>query len=151
MVDDDKKQEPFAVKDKRRFAEGESEGVAGAENRSTDEKLYGSQVPPSKPDPTERKREAAPSADEKHFPDPNIDFSTFILSLTSNALLHLGLMENPFTKKVERNLPMAKQTIDIVSMLKDKAKGNMSKEEENLIENLLSDLRLKYVTEINKK
>ena len=45
---------------------------------------------------------------------------------------------------------MAKQTIDIVSMLKDKAKGNMTNEEENLIENLLTDLRLKYVNEANK-
>jgi len=151
MVDDDKKQEPFAVKDKRRFAEGESESIAGDENRTSDKDRNGSRVPPSTPDPTERRKEAAAFTEEEHVPLPNIDFSTFILSLSSNALLHLGLMENPFTKKVERNLPMAKQTIDIVSMLKDKAKGNMTTDEENLIENLLSDLRLKYVNEIKKK
>ena len=151
MVDDDRKQEPFAVKDKRRFAEGEPESATENEDRRTDKEHDGPETPPSEPEPTEGKDEAAPSADEEHVPFPEIDFSTFILSLCSNALLHLGLMENPLTKKVERNLQMAKQTIDIVSMLKDKAKGNMTNEEENLIENLLTDLRLKYVNEINKK
>jgi hypothetical protein len=66
-------------------------------------------------------------------------------------MLHLGLVENPQTKKIERNLPMAKQTIDIIAMLKDKTKGNLTNEEKNLIENLLSDLRFKYVYEVNKK
>lgn len=147
MVDDDKKQEPFAVKDKRRFAEGEPETVVEDEDRGTDKE----QLPPSPSDTSERKAAAANAADERHVPLPEIDFSTFILSLSSNALLHLGLMENPLTKKVERNLPMAKQSIDIVSMLKSKAKGNMTEEEENLVENLLSDLRLRYVNEVNKK
>ena len=150
MVDDDKEQEPFAVKDKRRFAEDEPQSATTDDDRTTHEEQLGSEVPPSESDPTEGGDEATPSSDEKHEPLPAIDFSTFVLSLCSNALLHLGLMENPLTKKVERNLQMAKQTIDIVSMLKDKAKGNMTNEEENLIENLLTDLRLKYVSEANK-
>jgi hypothetical protein len=150
MVDDDKKQEPFAVKDKRRFAEDEPQSAATDDEGSTNEEHLGSEVPPSESVPTEGRDETTPSSDEKHEPLPAIDFSTFVLSLCSNALLHLGLMENPLTKKVERNLQMAKQTIDIVSMLKDKAKGNMTNEEENLIENLLTDLRLKYVDEANK-
>lgn len=150
MVDDDKKQEPFAVKDKRRFAEDEPQSAATDDDRSTNEEQLGSEVPPSGSEQTAGRDEATPSSDEKHDPLPQVDFSTFVLSLCSNALLHLGLMENPLTKKVERNLQMAKQTIDIVSMMKDKAKGNMTNEEENLIENLLTDLRLKYVNEVKK-
>lgn len=148
MVDEEKDQENFAVKDKRRFAEDEPESAAGGEEPTTEQGAP--EVPPTESEPPEGKDEAPPPADEGEAPLPEIDFSTFILSLCSNALLHLGLMENPLTKKVERNLSMAKQTIDIVSMLKEKAKGNMTKEEENLIENLLTDLRLKYVEEVNK-
>jgi hypothetical protein len=150
MVDDDKDQESFAVKDKRRFSEDEQESAAGDPDRTTDEAQTEPEAPPSTSESADGKDEAPPSAEGESAPLPEIDFSTFILSLCSNALLHLGQMENPLTKKVERSLPMAKQTIDIVSMLKDKAKGNMTNEEENLIENLLTDLRLKYVQEVNK-
>jgi hypothetical protein len=150
MAADDKEQEPFAVKDKRRFGEDELQETAADENGSTAEEKSEPEAPPSESAPTQGGDEAIPSSEEKHEPLPDIDFSTFVLSLCSNALLHLGLMENPLTKKVERSLPMAKQTIDIVSMLKEKAKGNLTNEEENLIENLLTDLRLKYVNEVNK-
>jgi uncharacterized protein DUF1844 len=76
---------------------------------------------------------------------PEIDFATFVLSLASSALLHLGQMPDPDTKKTESNLPMAKQTIDILAMLQGKTRGNLSRDEEQLLENLLYDLRLKYV------
>jgi uncharacterized protein DUF1844 len=76
---------------------------------------------------------------------PEIDFATFVLSLASSVLLHLGQMPDPDTKKTESNLPMAKQTIDILAMLQGKTRGNLSRDEEQLLENLLYDLRLKYV------
>nr|MBP7322200.1 DUF1844 domain-containing protein [Deltaproteobacteria bacterium] len=83
-------------------------------------------------------------------PLPEIDFPAFILSLSSSALLHLGLIENPVSRKSERNLPLAKQTIDIIAMLRDKTKGNLSPEESGLVDDLITDLRLKYVNEIRK-
>jgi hypothetical protein len=141
MADDDKDQEVFSVKDKRRFSEDEEEQTT---------KQGDPEVSPTTSESASGEPETASSGEDKHVPLPEIDFSTFILSLSSNALLHLGLMENPLTKKVERNLPVAKQTIDIVAMLKEKAKGNLTNEEENLVENLLTDLRLKYVEEANK-
>jgi hypothetical protein len=72
-------------------------------------------------------------------------FSTFILSLSTSALVHLGELPDPISNKKEVNLQLAKQTISIIEMLKDKTKGNLTAEEENLIESVLYDVRLKYV------
>jgi hypothetical protein len=76
---------------------------------------------------------------------PEIDFSTFALSLASSALCHLGQMPNPDTRRAEVDLALAKQTIDILGMLQEKTRGNLSHNEAKLLENLLYDLRLKYV------
>ncbi len=76
---------------------------------------------------------------------PEISFSTFIMSLNSSALVHLGLEADPSTGRRAANLPFAKQTIDILGMLQEKTKGNLDGEEENLLSNLLYELRMKYV------
>src|SRR5439155_18740373 len=76
---------------------------------------------------------------------PEIDFATFVLSMASSAFLHLGDMPHPDTQKPEPNLSLAKQTIDILGMLQGKTRGNLSRDEEQLLENLLYDLRLRYV------
>lgn len=67
--------------------------------------------------------------------------------LATGALQHLGLVENPIAKKKEKNLPMAKLTIDTLHILKDKTKGNLDPEEEKLFEGLLYDLKMKYLKE----
>jgi hypothetical protein len=76
---------------------------------------------------------------------PAVDFHTFVLSLGSSALLHLGELERPGAGAVEKDLPMAKHTIDILAMLQEKTRGNLSPEEDKLLESLLFDLRLRYV------
>lgn len=77
---------------------------------------------------------------------PAVDFSTFVLSLAHSALVHLGVAPDPATgKEHPPNLPLARQTIDLVSLLADKTRGNLSGEEERLLEQLLYDLRLRYV------
>jgi Domain of unknown function (DUF1844) len=76
---------------------------------------------------------------------PPVDFHTFVLSLGSSALLHLGEIENPNDGVSQKDLPLAKHTIDILAMLADKTKGNLTTPEERLIESLLYDLRLRYV------
>lgn len=75
-----------------------------------------------------------------------IDFYTFILSLGSSAFVHLGDAPHPETGKVEPNLLLAKQTIDILGMLQEKTRGNLTSEEEKVLQTLLSDLRLRFVT-----
>ena len=76
---------------------------------------------------------------------PEIDFGTFVMSLASSVLVHLGEIQHPDSENREPNLPLAKQTIDILGMLQDKTRGNLTNEEDQLLVNLLYDLRMKYV------
>jgi hypothetical protein len=78
-------------------------------------------------------------------PTPQIDFYTFALSLGSSAFIHLGDAPHPETAQLEVNLLLAKQTIDLLGMLEQKTKGNLTPDEAKLLENLLYDLRLRYV------
>ncbi len=88
-------------------------------------------------------------ADEKK---PTIDFYTFVLSLASSAFVHLGDAPDPETgQATPPNLPLAHQTIDILDMLREKTRGNLSAEEEKFMENLLTDLRLRYVAKASGK
>lgn len=81
---------------------------------------------------------------------PVLDFATFILSLSHSALLYLGDAPHPESKEVEKNLPLAKQTIDLIGMLEEKTRGNLTGEEERLLGQALYDLRMRYV-ELAKK
>jgi hypothetical protein len=86
-------------------------------------------------------------SDSKSGSMPGVDFNTFIMSMNASALYHLGAIPDPSTGEKVKNVSMAKQTIDIIAMLKEKTKGNLNEEEKNLIENILHDLRLMYVKE----
>jgi hypothetical protein len=76
---------------------------------------------------------------------PRVDFSTFILSLSHSALMHLGEAPHPETGGFQKDLPLARQTIDLIAMLEEKTKGNLSGEEERLVAQILFDLRMRYV------
>ena len=78
---------------------------------------------------------------------PEVSFSTFILSLNASALVHLGILEDPGTGQKAKNLALGKQTIDILALLEEKTRGNLTVEEDGLLKNLLYDLRLVYVRE----
>lgn len=95
--------------------------------------------------------ERMPSQDKTPLtPLPEMDFSTFLISISSTALLHFGDVPDPITNQKEKNLPMVKQTIDIIGMLKEKTKGNLTLEEENLIDSILYDLRMRYIKEVSQ-
>ena len=81
---------------------------------------------------------------------PKIDFSTFIFSLNSSALVHLGVISEPGSNAKVKNLVLAKQTIDMLGMIDEKTKGNLTDDEMNLLKNILHDLRLMYVKEKEK-
>ncbi|MET0405356.1 MAG: DUF1844 domain-containing protein [Cystobacter sp.] len=83
-------------------------------------------------------------------PEAPITFSTFLLGLASSALIHLGVAPNPETGKAERDLVLARQSLDLLGMLQEKTRGNLTAEEKQLFENLLADLRLRFV-EANKR
>ena len=91
-------------------------------------------------------------AGEKDSKAGAIDFYTFILSLGSSAFIHLGDAPHPETgAAAEPNLLLAHQTIDILAMLREKTKGNLTPEEEKFLDNLITDLRLRYVTRSSGK
>ena len=76
---------------------------------------------------------------------PKIDFSSFILSLYSSGLVHLGKVEDPSTGEKKLDLALAQHTIDMIAMLGEKTKGNLNKDEESLLKSLLSEIRLAFV------
>ena len=80
---------------------------------------------------------------------PEIDFATFILSMGTSALMHLGEVPDAEVQ-VERNVSLAKQTIDLLALLQVKTKGNLDEAEDNLLRALLYDLRIKYVDALKK-
>ncbi len=81
---------------------------------------------------------------------PEVDFAGFVLSLAGSVQMALGISPNPFTGKVERDLRQAEQTIELLGMLVEKTKGNLSPEEKQLLEVVLSDLRFRFVEEKKK-
>ena len=94
---------------------------------------------------TKGQEEQTDSSKEKETEPFQIDFSTFIMSLTSSAFYHLGDMPDPSTGKKEVNLPAVQQTIDMLIMLREKTKGNLKEDEKKLLEQLVYELQVKYV------
>jgi hypothetical protein len=90
--------------------------------------------------------------DEEEIVEPDdiqpMSFGIFVLSLNASALIHLGESRGDAGRgpayAAETNLPLARQTIDILSMLEEKTRGNLSGEEERLLHQILFDLRLRY-------
>lgn len=82
---------------------------------------------------------------------PEIDFSTFVISLSTQVLMHLGEIANPISGKVEADISVAKQMIDILGMLCEKTRGNLNANEAQLMEGILFDLRMKYVEAVKKR
>lgn len=76
---------------------------------------------------------------------PPIDFSQMVISFGTSALINLGAMPDPETEEVVRDLAAAKQTIDMLGMLQEKTRGNLTHEEDQLLSKLVLDLRLAYV------
>jgi len=76
---------------------------------------------------------------------PNLNFSTFLLSLSTSALVCLGELPDPITNESNVNLSLAKQTITIIEILKEKTAGNLNEDEDRLIDDILYDLHIKYV------
>lgn len=86
-----------------------------------------------------------PEADERLLPP--VDFPTLVLSFAQSALVHLGELPHPETGEPKRNLSLARHNVDLLGMLQEKTRGNLDTDEQKLIENLLYDLRMKYVSQ----
>jgi hypothetical protein len=75
----------------------------------------------------------------------DISFGAFLMSLSTEALVHLGEMADPASGQAQRDLAMAQQLIDILGMLREKTRGNLDHDEQALLDAILFDLRMKYV------
>ncbi|MBU0482286.1 MAG: DUF1844 domain-containing protein [Proteobacteria bacterium] len=76
---------------------------------------------------------------------PEVTFTAFVMSLNTAALFHFGELADPETGKTARDIVLAKHTIDTLNLLKKISVGNLSKDEENLLETVLYDLKIRYV------
>jgi hypothetical protein len=129
-MDEQQDKPGFRVTDRRRFTDS---GEARADDKSA--------APQT---------DAATSTAASSHPDPAaalepVSFSTFVLGLSTQALLHLGEIQSPLTGNTERDMPAAKHVIDILGILRDKTRNNLEQAEEQLLETILYDLRLRYV------
>jgi hypothetical protein len=145
----EREQDPgFKVRDRRRFDEhGEARPAEG-------EPAPAGPVPPGAAAAAGEAVKAGPRGpDPEREPEPvnaprarrPIDFVTFVFSLGSSALMHLGDAPHPETGRVEKNLPLAQETIDLLAMLQEKTKGNLTPEEDRFLGGLLYDLRLRFI------
>lgn len=133
-MEEKNKDSGFVVKDKRLFDEsGKERPQEEAQSSTAEEK------PKVQEDlPTEPKQESD---------YPQVNFTNFVLSLSTSALFHFGDFPEHEGGASEKNLPAAKQTIDILDMLNEKTKGNLNENENNLIQGVLYELKMRYVKE----
>lgn len=151
MSEEEKKDKGFTVSDRRRFTVSES-GEAREEDKAADRERKqpeeARETPPEKAK-TEAKAAGQEEGAKREEPAalPEIDFSTFIVSLSSSVLIHLGVVADPMSGEQKKDLAIAKQTIDMLAMLQEKTRGNLTNEEGQLLESMLYDLRMRYVAE----
>ncbi len=143
MADDSEKEgdKGFKVQDRRRFSFEDSDPA-------------GDTKPEALPQAPNQESESPPAEETKTASNealPAINFPTFVISLSTQALMHLGEIPNPLTGKVEKEIQAAKQTIDILCLMQEKTRGNLDQGEDKLMEEVLYDLRMKYVEAVRNK
>ena len=120
----------FVIKDRRSF---DDKGEPKEKDSTEEEKVK------------EEPKEEPPKKEAETPPLPEVNFSSLILSLSSTAFLHFGEIPDPGTGEKRKDLALAKHAIDTIAMLKEKTEGNLTEEEKQFIENVLTDLRWRFV------
>ena len=135
MENEKEERRGFRVTDRRRFAEtGEARGDTPPEAAAD-----------ASPARERSERPEAPPGQTGQTVSEPVNFSTFVLGLSTQALLHLGEIANPMTNAVERDLEAAKHVIDILGILQEKTRNNLDAGEDALLASVLYDLRMRYV------
>jgi hypothetical protein len=144
-MEEEKKGKGFVIKDRRLFDEsGEArveEEMKPEDKKRAENPEEGPRTSPAEMDTPET--EASPL--------PEINFASFIFSLSTTAMYHFGDFPDPVTKESQRNLPAAKQTIDILSILKTKTEGNLDEQEKQMLDGILYELRMRFIKEMTNK
>ena len=130
----------FKVSDKRRFAAG---GEAKSEPEAAEEEPLREEAADASA-AGETNRQAAEKADSGREELPPLDFTHFVLSLANTALFQLGLIRGP-ESEAQKDLAGARQTIDLIAMLEEKTRGNLTDQENQILTETLFQLRMAYV------
>jgi hypothetical protein len=136
----------FVVRDRRKVSLDDPEGDVKKEEAKEEKKPD----EPAKEEPKTAPGEESPKTRTEARRYPEVTFSTFVFSLSSSALVHLGEVPDPVTNKVEKDLALAKQIIDTLAMLEEKTRGNLERDEQQLLQTVLYDLRLRFVKQSGK-
>lgn len=139
--DEDEGSRGFQVRDRRRFNEA-GDAREDVDSVTTQAETKGHAVASDDLGPRSAVPEPSAADDESL---PPINFSTFVMSLSTQALLCLGDLPDPTDGEVRTDLSAARELIDILGMLKDKTTGNLDPSESSLLEKILFDLRMRYV------
>jgi hypothetical protein len=99
----------------------------------------------------ESKPSVATTESSHSAPAPPVTFSSFVISLGSSSLMLMGEQLDPQQPSMPVNLPQAKEIIDLLSVLEDKTKGNLTSDEQTVLRDMLYALRMKYVTLASSK
>jgi hypothetical protein len=150
----EQEEQGFRVMDKRGFNE-EGEPVSTEPQATEKEETPAGGQPSAEAEKSSAEAEKSSVKEEtppekESPPRPPIDFPSYILSYYTQGCVLLGEVPNPYTNKKEEDLEAAKHTVDILSMLEQKTKGNLSKEEQQLLESVLYELRMKYMAKTNR-
>jgi hypothetical protein len=133
----------FTVSDRRRFSPETGDVRDDVENPKEDDVRRG---PAARgPSGAAAGPDAGTAGSSARAGLPEITLTMFVMSLSTQVLMHLGEIPNPVDNSVQRDMSAAKQVIDILGMLKEKTKGNLDGNEESLFENVLYDLRMRFV------
>ena len=147
-MEDQEDKRGFKVQDRRRFSsEGEAKEGGDAPAASS-EPLDIKSRPAASASETASKPQAAEHPAASHHssePPPELTFAAFLWSLSEQALAALGEVPDPSSGTVSRDLLLAQQMIDIISMLRDKTRGNLDAQEQAMLKEILSGLQMKYV------
>ena len=138
--DAEKEASRFKVTDRRQFT---SEGEARQEPEAEPEP---SAAPPEELEPPRQAPEETPAETAEPDSQEGMNFASFLLSLATTGMVHLGEIPEPTTGQKLENLEAARQMIDILGILQKKTEGNLSPEESQLMENLLYELRMKFLS-----
>ncbi len=145
------KQSSFKVQDRRRFsATGDAREDADASNERA---APAPEATPAEPPHADTTSVPPPGDAAPHpaHPGEEITFASFVFSLSTQALVHLGEIPDPVDGATHLQLEAARQIIDILAVLSEKTRGNLDPAENSLLENALYDLRMRYVDRARRK
>jgi hypothetical protein len=141
----EEKEEPgFVFKDRRKISVDDAESGPSTNAKQEEQRVHDKPAEQARAD-SEKAFRAGESGSQRGVPLPEVNFATFIFSLSSSALVHLGEIPEPSSNQVHQDLNLAKQIIDTLGMIEEKTRGNLDTDEERLLKGVLYDLRMRFV------